>query len=147
MADRKTFLKQAGALAALGCCTGISVFFEGCKTTSKVPHRIENNELILSKPALDATQGNMAVIRDDQFAAPLCVAKKQDGSYGAVVMICTHKACELDSGGGILICPCHGSEFKPTGEVTKGPATDNLGSLVVSVRGEEIVIHLPSQQG
>jgi ubiquinol-cytochrome c reductase iron-sulfur subunit len=42
---------------------------------------------------------------------------------------CTHLGCGLIEGGGRFdgwLCPCHGSEFDPSGRVTRGPADANL---------------------
>lgn len=42
---------------------------------------------------------------------------------------CTHLGCNLIEGGGRFggwLCPCHGSEFDPSGRVTRGPADANL---------------------
>ena len=41
---------------------------------------------------------------------------------------CTHMGCilTLDDKNQKLLCPCHSSEFKLTGEVLEGPARDNL---------------------
>jgi ubiquinol-cytochrome c reductase iron-sulfur subunit len=42
---------------------------------------------------------------------------------------CTHLGCNLIEGGGRYggwLCPCHGSEFDPSGRLTRGPADANL---------------------
>lgn len=42
---------------------------------------------------------------------------------------CTHLECRLLEGAGRYggwLCPCHGSEFDPSGRVTRGPAEINL---------------------
>lgn len=42
---------------------------------------------------------------------------------------CTHLGCGLIEGAGRYrgwLCPCHGSEYDPSGRVTRGPAAENL---------------------
>ena len=62
----------------------------------------------------------------------------------ALSSICTHRTCKLDAEPDHSFhCPCHGSNFDPTGKVTEGPAvrdlpvfpthTDERGHLMVRV--------------
>jgi cytochrome P450/nitrite reductase/ring-hydroxylating ferredoxin subunit len=59
----------------------------------------------------------------------VCVARTDDG-WLAFEDTCTHEECSLAEGeldGGVVICPCHGSEFDVrTGDVVTPPALDPL---------------------
>ncbi len=59
----------------------------------------------------------------------VCVARTDDG-WLAFQDTCTHEECALAEGeldGGVVICPCHGSEFDVrTGDVVTPPALDPL---------------------
>jgi len=46
-----------------------------------------------------------------------------DGKYAVYSLICTHLGCVVEIAGDAFRCPCHGSDFSPTGAVTRGPAT------------------------
>lgn len=44
----------------------------------------------------------------------------------AISLVCTHLGCIVKGHPDGFECPCHGSQFKPDGEVTKGPAPKPL---------------------
>jgi glycine/D-amino acid oxidase-like deaminating enzyme/nitrite reductase/ring-hydroxylating ferredoxin subunit len=56
--------------------------------------------------------------------------RDQKGEVRRVSAICTHMGCIVhwNSAEETWDCPCHGSRFKPTGEVIAGPAEAPLGS-------------------
>ena len=59
--------------------------------------------------------------------------------------ICTHRQCNLTSGGEIdgttIECECHGSVFDmKTGEVVEGPATEPIATFEVREDGGEIQV-------
>ena len=62
--------------------------------------------------------------------------------YIASLMKCTHQACELNVGGGMYTCPCHGSEFSVEGEVLHGPASEKLKTFKITSDDENIHISL-----
>jgi 3-phenylpropionate/trans-cinnamate dioxygenase ferredoxin subunit len=59
--------------------------------------------------------------------------------------ICTHRQCNLTSGGEIdgtvIECECHGSQFDmKTGEVVEGPAEDPIATFEVREENGEIKV-------
>jgi len=67
-----------------------------------------------------------------------------DGAPRAVDMTCSHFQCDVawSPPGGKFVCPCHGSEYSPAGEVLKGPAKRPLRAYGVRADGEDVVIAL-----
>lgn len=64
------------------------------------------------------------------------VAVFRDGSgVWALSTVCTHLGCIVKQEGSGFACPCHGSQFKLDGAVTKGPAPKALPWLAVSSAG------------
>jgi thiosulfate dehydrogenase [quinone] large subunit len=88
---------------------------------------------------LIAAAGAVPVGQMMTFTLPMgdpAVLVHNDVGYSAYVAICTHQNCEVQpSGGGILVCPCHNSEFDVNagGEVINGPARRPLSPVAVTV--------------
>jgi len=57
----------------------------------------------------------------------LLVAHTGQDAFIALNGMCTHQACTITGfGNGTYVCPCHGSQFSTSGQVTSGPASTNL---------------------
>jgi thiosulfate dehydrogenase [quinone] large subunit len=78
-----------------------------------------------------------AVYRDPADGSPDIVVRRRDGSLAAFSAICTHAGCRVEYASGLLLCPCHGSEFDAsTGAVIQGPAVTPLArKRVIQRRG------------
>jgi cytochrome b6-f complex iron-sulfur subunit len=62
------------------------------------------------------------------------------GKLTALDSTCTHMGCKVAPDGGKLACPCHGSEYTLTGQVTRGPAPAALHPVAVKVDSGEVVL-------
>lgn len=60
----------------------------------------------------------------------------------ALSAICTHQGCTVgyNPGVGDIECPCHGSTYSLSGNVTNGPAISPLRSYAVSQTGNILTI-------
>lgn len=56
---------------------------------------------------------------------------------------CTHSQCRVDflPERGVIVCPCHGSQFSVTGTVLAGPAPRPLERYAVSLHAGQVVVH------
>jgi Rieske Fe-S protein len=60
--------------------------------------------------------------------APVLIVRQSKAQYLALSMQCTHMGCPIDAPvGGVMTCPCHGSQFDLRGAVRRGPARYPLG--------------------
>jgi Rieske Fe-S protein len=61
--------------------------------------------------------------------------RDENGEVSLCSPVCTHLKCIVgwNEGEGTWDCPCHGSRFKPTGEVISGPAEEPLEKISVPV--------------
>lgn len=66
---------------------------------------------------------------------------RRGNRIGAVSLECPHLGCLVNAMDQSFLCPCHGSEFGPLGEVYTGPATRSLPWHPLEVRGGRIWIH------
>lgn len=80
------------------------------------------------------------MIQSGNFQFPICLYKIEEDLYTASLLKCTHKGCELNVGGGIFSCPCHGSEFTIQGKVLEGPANEDLQTFITKTDNENIYI-------
>jgi Rieske Fe-S protein len=79
--------------------------------------------------ALKRGQGKILKLDDRKVAA----YRSDDGKVSLCSPVCTHLQCIVawNDAERTWDCPCHGSRFKPTGEVISGPAEEPLERLAV----------------
>lgn len=63
---------------------------------------------------------------------------REEGGFYALSAVCTHLGCTTSAMDWGYRCPCHGSQFDPTGRVLRGPAVRPLDwfQLVLSPDGQ-----------
>ena len=71
--------------------------------------------------------------------AKVAVLREGERLY-ALSLVCTHLGCTVTVTPTELVCPCHGSRFDRQGRVLTGPADRSLARLVVSERGEILMV-------
>jgi cytochrome b6-f complex iron-sulfur subunit len=69
----------------------------------------------------------------------VAIFRDSAGTY-ALSTICTHLGCVVKPNPEGFECPCHGSRFTASGDVTKGPAPLPLPWLKVSVNGGMVLV-------
>jgi cytochrome b6-f complex iron-sulfur subunit len=128
--DRRNFIQNSGVLIC-GCALTGSIL-QACKVAGAASVKATRDGEYLVFPESELEGHPYAVINHPDQEFPIYVSGK-NGAYSAVLLKCSHKGCELEPSASILTCPCHGSTFKPTGEVIQRPATVPLDSYEVTV--------------
>ncbi len=88
-----------------------------------------------------AKPGGSALLTDARYSDPACaqstiiVVQPEAGKFVAFSASCTHACCTVAFDGTGFACPCHGSTFDLSGNVTGGPAPQNLPALAVCSDG------------
>ncbi len=135
--DRRTFLLQMGAACG---AVGISAALAGCSTVRYVPATEENKRLAVKKA--DLLDEKAVMVKGAHSKVPVYLKKTTEGDYLALLMLCSHKQCQVKPSGNFFVCPCHGSEFSPTGKVLKPPAAQDLRSYKVTEDSDHLYVHL-----
>lgn len=133
--DRRKFI--TGTMAF--CCTASFLSLEACSSYKSINAELSAGKLSLKKSEL--SDSPFIIVKSSGLNAPVLL-KKENNNYSAVLMLCTHKQCELKPQGSVLFCPCHGSEFSQDGKVMKEPADKNLLQYKTSADDDFIYIHL-----
>ena len=146
---RRNFI-VSGCTACLSMAV-IPSLLTSCTSTKYLSGSIEKDGLRLNKSEFRITgKGGKAylsfvIIRNEAFKYPICVYRFSDQDYTALWMRCTHQGTELQASGDFLQCPAHGSEFNNKGQVTNGPADNNLRNFPVIVSENEIFLDMRKQ--
>jgi Rieske Fe-S protein len=83
----------------------------------------------------DVPQGG-GIIKGDYV-----ITQPTSGTFKAFSKVCTHQGCDVNRiDGGLILCPCHGSQFSiEDGSVKGGPAPRPLPQTRVKVSGQNVV--------
>ena len=124
----------AGVLAA-SATTALAACGSGTSTGSASPGGGGGTATV---PTSEVPVGGGTILTD----AAVVVTQPTAGTYEAFSAICPHAGCPVTRiQGGLILCPCHGSEFDiTTGDVKAGPAPRGLTPLTVTVQGGTITV-------
>jgi Rieske Fe-S protein len=113
--NRRQFIVLSAAALAVGCAN---------QPVHLHPAAID------AGPASDfASDGVYSKFREQGF-----FVIRKGTSLTAISSICTHRGCKVKAeADGSFECPCHGSEYDATGQVTEGPAIHPLPALPTTV--------------
>jgi arsenite oxidase small subunit len=133
---RRDFMRIAGSIGFFLVLTVVLAVADlmGSKPTSSASNVIANlNKLTVGAPL---------TFNYPDSNHPNILLKKQDGSVVAYSLLCTHVCCQLsyDPGSNAYFCPCHGSTFDGTGQVTRGPAGFPLPTVLLQVNASGDIV-------
>lgn len=134
--ERKDFIKKF----ALGGSILLTapLLFNSC-SEDEVPVEKENtqnsNEITVDLTSNDFAA--LATVGGYAYKDNIIVFRTGENTYMALSKLCTHSQCTVtyNHASGNIPCPCHGSTFTTSGQVTNGPANTNLKSYTVKKEG------------
>ena len=128
---RREFLKTA--------CLATTCILPACKSTVKYADAIrQGNKLVVDKSLFLAN--SMVTIAYNQHG--IGITKLDGNTFVASLLTCTHQGCAVSVEENGFICPCHGARFDNVGQVTKGPAEENLTRFNTSTDQQFVYVHL-----
>lgn len=134
--SRRTVLK--GAAAACGACllTACGGGSGGGGSTAVQP---PTDGLPGALARLSDVPIGGAVSADSPDGNVILLTQPSEGEVVAFSAACPHEGCSVAPDGDEFSCPCHGSRFTLSGEVTRGPATSGLRSFDVRVQDGQVL--------
>lgn len=144
--ERRKFIKTC-CYSAIGIPLS-GVMLQSCGAIYYATSIHEAGKLVVARSEFFEVKKNKQLIRNfvllktDNLGFPICLYRTDEDSYIASLLKCTHNGCELNVGGGIYSCPCHGSEFSIAGKVLEGPADKDLRTFKTETDNEKIYIYL-----
>ncbi len=144
--ERRKFIKTCcytavGLPFAVSLLQSCGAIYYATATQDKEKLTVAKSEFIRVKRDKQVKRA-FVLLKTNDFGFPICLYKTQKDNYVASLLKCTHNGCELNVGGGIYTCPCHGSEFTTTGKVLEGPADRDLKTFKTETDHENIYIYL-----
>jgi cytochrome b6-f complex iron-sulfur subunit len=142
MKTRREFLFDVCKLCAVVGVGGFAATaLQGCNSIKSVAATTEG-ENQLRVPVASFEESNQVIVRSKKTSNDILAHRRSDGTYGALLMVCTHESQPLTASGTALYCSSHGSKFDLEGNVVLAPATKSLTKYPVTVSGTDILIEL-----
>ncbi len=144
--ERRNFIRICG-YSAIGIPFGAALL-QSCDVLYYASSTLEARRIIVAQSEFIKEKGGKQLSRDfvllkkEGLGFPICLYRTNKDGYVASLLQCTHNGCELNVGGGMYSCPCHGSEFSTSGKVLEGPADQDLTTFKTESDHENIYIYL-----
>lgn len=141
--ERRAFIKQScTACMAFAGVSVLSSLLSGCASVAVYKTTVTNNIISVPRSSILPDE-HVKIIRAGQLEYDILLVMKRDNSLPtALQMKCTHRDNELVATSGGLMCNLHGSSFNLEGDVTQGPATENLKKFKVAEENNIITIYI-----
>lgn len=142
--DRRKFLKSScGACAAvsIGMILGSSLL-ESCGATGLSVLKTSSAGGKVTVPLQSFAEGNFKLLRVNNYNYDIALQKQEDGTFNALVLMCTHAKHPLTKAGSGYFCTLHGSKFSEKGKVEKGPASRPMLHLQTEILNDDLIVTL-----
>lgn len=94
--------------------------------------------------ALNTEQSHLVYVETLGATITLRASSAQEPvEWEALLLVCTHRGCNVAPSRTGFVCPCHGSTFSASGEPLTGPADRPLQRLPTQVSASVLVVQLP----
>ena len=139
--QRRNFLTKSCKACLLGAAGYIVPQLTGCAPSMPVYKTAVNNNNI-NVPLTLFDKSTVQLIRPQGWYYDIAVRRKEDNTYSALLLQCTHQENQLTPTGNGYYCSLHGSTFDKDGNVKKGPAEQHLQEYTTTVGNNSLIIHI-----
>ena len=141
--ERREFLKSSCNVCLMLTAGLILPMLPGCGPAAyQVIHSEIRNDQIEIPLSSFTQQSPLQLVRPNGWLYAIAVRKKEDNTWSALLLKCTHQDNQLTASGSGFSCSLHGSAFNTAGAVTKGPAERPLKQYPVTADQTNLTIHL-----
>lgn len=145
--QRRDFIKGTCKFCLLGAA-GLAVALEACSPKGGAavaekpkPIRSQDNTALVPLSNI-GTDKEYHIITVEKYPYEIAVQQRQDNTYRAILLMCTHYDNALTPTGNGYTCNVHGSKFSKDGKVVNGPAEQPLIELRTEIQADKLLIHL-----
>jgi len=114
----------------------------GCGPAAYQVIHTDIHDDLIDIPLTGFAQSPLQLVRPKGWLYAIAVRKKEDNTYAALLLKCTHQDNQLTASGNGFTCSLHGSSFNNEGAVTRGPAERALKQYTVTTDQTNLTIHL-----
>jgi Rieske Fe-S protein len=140
--ERRIFIRSS-CNACLLFATGLLIpALSGC---GPAPYQVFQTEVSngeVSVPMTVFDKSPLQLVRPNGWYYSIAVRRKEDQTYSAFLLKCTHQDNPLTASANGYACSLHGSMFRADGRVAKGPAERMLKAYPITIGQNHLVIHL-----
>ena len=140
--ERRNFIKSTCNICLLGTAGFLTAQLPGCSPASFPVFKTDVNDKKITVPLSLFDKSSLQIVRPRNMFYDIAVQKKEDNSYSALLLLCTHQQTQLTVTGNGYICSLHGSNFDKNGNVLKGPAETSLHHFNTSVFNNNLIIEI-----
>lgn len=113
-----------------------------CGPSKYAVYKAQVNNNIIEVPLTLFSQSTIQFVRPGNSYFDIAVQKKEDGTYLALLLQCTHQENQLIPISNGYQCSLHGSLFDNNGKVKKGPAEQPLEQYKTFIQQDKLIIQI-----
>ncbi len=137
---RRNFIKTIGKLAVAGAMADVVLLTSACVGARYVSYETASGGIRINRS--EFANDVFLLVKPAEMQTPIYIRKINNDEFSAVLLQCTHRGCEVNPTGDILVCPCHGSEYSIRGDVLHPPAEKDLKRYPVQVETDTLFVEL-----
>ncbi len=139
--ERRDFIKSSCNACLLVAAGWMLPALSGCGPGAYQVFNTEVKEDRINVPLDSFAKGPLLLVRPKGWYYSIAVRKKEDNSYTALLLKCTHQDNQLTAAADGFSCSLHGSAFNKDGRVVKGPAERALHTYPVTLDNNQLIIN------